>query len=653
MTSAQTVGDTLQIDVENIGGIDETTVDLTRGISVLKGRNATNRTSFLQSLMAAMGSDRFSLKGDADHGSVRLTLGETVVEREFDRRNGVVQSHGEGYLDDPELADLFAFLLEENEARRAVARGDDLREIITRPIDTDEINAEITMLEAEKRQVDEKIETVDERERDLVGLEQRRTRLEEEIADRRERLADLEDEISNTDADIEESRGETAEMEEQLDELKSLRSDLDDVRFQIETTRETIDSLENEREEKQAARSDLSVDPDVDVAELRGDLDDLRERKRRLDAQVRELQSIVDFNQDMLSGTDSEIAEVLRDDGTSERNDGTVTDKLLEDQETVVCWTCGSEVDRGEVADTLDRLKSFRKDKMSERQSVKRDIEETKEQVSEYEQTRGELDDINARLSEIDVEIERKRDRIEDLEDRREELRESVTELEAEVEQKETTDYSELLSLHKDANEAEFELEQKEDELETVESEIAEIESLLDERSEYEERREQITEQLEELRNRIDRLEQEAVEAFNTHMEQVLDILEYENIERIWIERTEQRVREGRQKVDRQRFDLHIIRTTDDGQTYEDTVDHLSESEREVTGLVFALAGYLVHDVYESVPVMLMDSLEAIDSERISRLLDYLGGHADFLVVALLPEDANAIETDHEVVSEI
>ena len=43
--------------------------------------------------------------------------------------------------DDPELADLFAFLLESNEARQAVARGDDLRETIMRPIDTDEIES--------------------------------------------------------------------------------------------------------------------------------------------------------------------------------------------------------------------------------------------------------------------------------------------------------------------------------------------------------------------------------------------------------------------------------------------------------------------------------------------------------------------------------
>jgi len=82
----------------------------------------------------------------------------------------------------------------------------------------------------------------------------------------------------------------------------------------------------------------------------------------------------------------------------------------------------------------------------------------------------------------------------------------------------------------------------------------------------------------------------------------------------------------------RTRFDLHIVRSSPDGTAYEDTVDHLSESEREVTGLVFALAGYLVHDVHETVPFILLDSLEAIDSDRIARVVDYFRTHADYLV---------------------
>lgn len=65
----------------------------------------------------------------------------------------------------------------------------------------------------------------------------------------------------------------------------------------------------------------------------------------------------------------------------------------------------------------------------------------------------------------------------------------------------------------------------------------------------------------------------------------------------------------GRRKVAKSQFDLHIVRSTESGTTYEDTVDNLSESEREVTGLMFALAGYLVHDIHETVPFMLLDSM--------------------------------------------
>ncbi len=69
--------------------------------------------------------------------------------------------------------------------------------------------------------------------------------------------------------------------------------------------------------------------------------------------------------------------------------------------------------------------------------------------------------------------------------------------------------------------------------------------------------------------------------------------------------------------------------------TYEDRMEHLLESEREVTRLVFALAGYLVHDV---IPFMLLDSLEVIDSNRIAELVEYFEEYIDCLVVSLLLE---------------
>lgn len=136
-------------------------------------------------------------------------------------------------------------------------------------------------------------------------------------------------------------------------------------------------------------------------------------------------------------------------------------------------------------------------------------------------------------------------------------------------------------------------------------------------------------------------------------MQTILRILDYENIERIWIERAERTVREGRRKVQQGVFDLHVIRSTDEGATYDDTVEHLSESEREVTGLVFALAGYLVHDLYETLPFIVVDSLEALDSDRIAALVEYFEEYAAYLVVALLPEDAAALDDQHSCITEI
>ena len=43
---------------------------------------------------------------------------------------------------------------------------------------------------------------------------------------------------------------------------------------------------------------------------------------------------------------------------------------------------------------------------------------------------------------------------------------------------------------------------------------------------------------------------------------------------------------------------------------------------------------------------MLVDSLEAIDSDRIAQLVNYFEDYAEYFVVALLPEDAQAIDND-------
>jgi len=633
----------VRVDVRNVGGIDEATVTLADGVSVLTGRNATNRTSFLQALMTGLGSRQSSLKGDADEGSVTLELDGETYTQTLRRRGGTVAFDGDPYLDDPELADLFAFLLEGNEARRAVAHGDDLREIIMRPIDTDSIDAEIRECKRERDDLESEIEKLDDLERDLPDLE----------ADRREKIAELEavqekleavrEDLDDLDAGIEESRTRKEEMEEAFQRVRDARSDLDELEFDLETERSTLSELKAEREELQETFETVE-DPDESPDRLAGRIDELRRRKSSLDDEINELGGVIGFNENMVDDSGIDINEGMPRDNP--------TDALTAGDQTT-CWTCGSEVDIDHIEATLDRLRELRSDKLDERNKIRGEIQELTDRQSSIREAQREIKRAEERLDGVGAEIESTESRIADLERRIDSKRDEIEELEEEAESIDVDGYDEALALHREAHGIELRIERLEDEIDEVDDEIRDRETAIELREDLKAERKELAERLTELRTRVDRVEENAVNAFNEHMSTVLDILEYENLDRIWIERRETDVREGRSKVTRTRFDLHIVRSSPHGTAYEDTVNHLSESEREVTGLVFALAGYLVHDVHETVPFVLLDSLEAIDSDRIARVVDYFRDHADYLVAALLPEDAGALDDGYAYVEMI
>lgn len=262
------------LDVENIGGIDSATAALTNGVTVLEGENATNRTSFLQAIIAAMGGDRFTLKGDAADEYEQMEFGDTVVERRFKRQNGSLSMSGDGYLDDPEVAEWFAFLIEENEAHRALTRGDNLKDILTRPIDTTAIEAEMERLKASKPSIDEKLSEIEDRKRDRVEPEQQKQRLESTAADHREDLEAIEAEIEEANTELDAERDAKEAVDGQIEELKHRRAELEGISFEIETLEETIDSPHTEYQENEAASDGLSVDPDLDVPVLRSNLEE-------------------------------------------------------------------------------------------------------------------------------------------------------------------------------------------------------------------------------------------------------------------------------------------------------------------------------------------------------------------------------------------
>ena len=57
-----TFDESATVSVRNLGGIDMESVTFEPGVTVLTGRNATNRTSLLRSVAAALGGSAGELK---------------------------------------------------------------------------------------------------------------------------------------------------------------------------------------------------------------------------------------------------------------------------------------------------------------------------------------------------------------------------------------------------------------------------------------------------------------------------------------------------------------------------------------------------------------------------------------------------------------
>ncbi len=633
---------TIALEATNIGGIDSTSVALSPGVTVLSGRNATNRTSLLQAIMAALGSNRVSVKGDAEEASVTLSFNNKTVTRTLRSRGETVQTTGDPYLDDPLLADLFAFLIESNDVRRAVTTNSDIRDIIMRPVDTDEIEAEIDRLVAERNQLTADLEELAELKTKLPGLEEKRTRLTSDIESTRETLTETEREIESLDADLEKTRAEKNEIERKLSELHTVRNTLEDTGYDLETEKQSLSSLRTERAELETELTDLPDAPAGQIKDLDSEISRLREQKQRYESESSDLQSVVRFNRDFLEGSPPELLEGGNDDKP-------LTDQLV-DGDVVTCWTCNSTVETSQIEETVSMLQDLSQQKLQQAKDIGEQLSEHRERKSTLTETQRERERLTRRQSELEREIEATEETIDDLREQRAELRTEISTLEDELEDKKDETYEEIIAVHREANQLEYELGSLESNLENVEAEITSIETKLETEPKLTERRAQIKDELEELRTAVEQTERQAITEFNEHMETVLELLEYQNLERIWLERT---VRDGRQTDLGSQFTLHVVRKTENGTTYQDTADHLSESEREVTGLILALAGYLAHEVYNEVPFVLLDSLEAIDAERIAALISYLGEFSPSLIVALLEEDAKELDDNYHYVTEI
>lgn len=672
----------ITLQVENIGGITSASVSFAPGVTILTGANATNRTSLLHAFNAGLGGSMATVKTDAAQGHVKLDVGSdaftrTVSEVSTTDAPQVIADGLSGaaiggddvgeYIDSGAVVDLFVTLTGQNPVRNAVVTGDgNLRSVIMEPLDDTRIQSKLQTLQRDRSDLQDEITAL---ETDLQSLS--------EVRDRRESLeTDLSDVTADLEAvedDIETLRARRREAVETDDEQDDVAEQIDDVMEELDEKREEKSAIENEittqqnvlenhrdsLDELRTNRQDLESEEPRDLQSIDAEIDRLKRQRRTIKTAHDLLTDVRAINTSLLDSPEA-VSMVVNEET---ENADHLTDALSasERAETVDCWTCGSTITRDEIDRRNEELGAVAGDLYSQMEDLSTRIEDLEREKRDEKRRRERRETIATKIDSVEDRIRELEDEIERLQDDRENVDEHIADLEADL-----NDLREQAAARRDADadgrdveisEIDARLddltEQKaslaarkaslETTLENVRGEIETLEEKRERLTEKQKRVNDVEETIEDLRGRVAEIESDTIRLFNQHMAQVLDELDYGNIERVWLERIFDNAAENVADA----FELHIVREGDDGVVYEDTVDTLSESEREVIGLVVGIAGYLAYDVGRAIPVLLLDSLEAIDADRIAALLAYVAEHTEYTVGALLPEDAETLPADY------
>lgn len=615
------------VEINNLGGIDTLETSLPPGINILSGENASNRTSFLRSIAAALGADNAAatLKSDAKEAYVSLTVDGETGTREYVDSNGSVIRTGDPFSEEPKLVDTYVALFGTNPARRAIRDGGkNLRNILMRGIDTAAVKARIQSLKQEQNSLESQLDHIESAQTELPNLRERENSLVAEVQE-------LEEEISQVEQEIEEYEATSEEIEQaenHLQQLEERREKVSRYKNEMAETEKTIERFEEEKEEIKADLESLSVS-EARLSELQDRRETIKSRVREVQDTISELDAIIDNNRSILDG-DNILDEFDRNED--------VTAQLDPTSATVQCWTCGSTVERSKIESRIDALAGLKSEKMEELQELNDEMDEASDEMEKIEKQANKRKRLEEELEDTKRGIQSEKEALEDLEQKVEDLREEIGDIEKRVNETEELRNSDLPEAYQRLSSLKHKLGRKQSQLESVLSEIDDKESQISNKDAIEQQIEEVKSDIETERGRIEETEREVINKFNGQMEDLIDLLDYDNISRVWVER----LATNRNEVSD--FEIHLVRETEEETVYEDTLDNLSESEREIIGIVVALSGYLVHDLTESVPFVLLDSVEAIDATRLDRLLEYISGYSPFIVVALLPEEAREID---------
>lgn len=464
---------TWNLHLTNVAGIREGEAEFHPGVNAVRAANWQGKSSLLRGVETVMGTRTPLTEGERE-GRAVLSTPEGEIEIELTRRNGSVVRSGEPYLESEGLrvrASLYAFLDETNEVRRAVRNGTDLAEVLTRPLEFEDIDAKIAARKDERRRVERELDRAEEAAEELPSVQSELTVIESELDD----LTAKRDELD----------GDATEADETRERLTEARAERDRAASRAKRLENAIERTEATLEDRRAEREALTV-PDVDVES------DLADRRAELSAARRDLdllQSIYSANKRLVEeGRLDLVADVERG--------------LVED--TAQCWVCGADATveafekriegLGQRVSELRTTVAEHEQRVEELETERREVTEAKRRQRDLDE---EITDLETNLADREESLERATERIDDLDEEIDSLSATVV-----AEDERLTDIESEIKLLAARHE---ETAERRDELEAT----------ANKRSTLAEERDSLTAEIERLRNRKDELERRTRSAFD------------------------------------------------------------------------------------------------------------------------------------------
>jgi predicted nucleic acid-binding Zn-ribbon protein len=607
--------DPIDLQVKNIGCIEESSVTLLPGLNVLLGEDHSEKYSVMEAITATYGNQNITLRNGATEGFAKLTIGSESCTHHFARSDGRVVSDGDPCLDHLDVNDMFAFLLESNEVRRSLVEWGKLNDVLHRATVPEDLWTEATELSQRRDRIDRWLSRFPETPGEFTELRREADDIFSNVSG--EYIINIAVNTAKTsNCDPADHSGD--EEIQRFEELHNEYCRLDEVEAKIDGTRETIEQLETNRQEIESRIRDIDCVSSGEIARLEEERCSLQNRMATLKSHIELVQHVIKCNEQVLE-SDSSLETILASAFSNLAHD-------VDTGDAQSCWACGGTIENTSLERLQKAMKTEHEEKIAEYDAAVEQLEEIRKEYDQKQTKRQKLFDLEEALSNVEQKLADRRDYLQELNDERKAIKDQIG-----VIKDETADIERLVtaavndqpvSLGERATRAQFE---------QVRTVVDRINRLFAERNRLRERRADIDSEYEVMETRLENAVSEFAQRLSTRMNELLGQTDRETISEFSIEWGKRSDEDPANLLRQFDFELYAVASSDGNRL---PVAELDAVDRELSALLLAFAGYLIHDVHENIPLLLLDEFDAASPETVSSVLEHLIDRIPYIVVA-------------------